>query len=89
MLVAPVAQLGERKTEDLKVAGSSPAGGTFLYILFDAFIMDITAQDVFAMVNAVRENPSIVLNEIKDQLRRYALHPTTQIRVQLGLQDQA
>ena len=31
---ARVAQLGERKTEDLKVAGSSPAGGTFLYILF-------------------------------------------------------
>ena len=28
-LVAPVAQLGERKTEDLKVAGSSPAGGIF------------------------------------------------------------
>ena len=27
--VALVAQLGERKTEDLKVAGSNPAGGIF------------------------------------------------------------
>ena len=26
---APVAQLGERKTEDLKVRGSIPRGGTF------------------------------------------------------------
>ena len=30
-LIAFVAQLGERKTEDLKVRGSSPRGGTFLY----------------------------------------------------------
>ena len=29
VIVALVAQLGERKTEDLKVAGSSPAGGIF------------------------------------------------------------
>ena len=28
-IVALVAQLGERKTEDLKVGGSSPPGGTF------------------------------------------------------------
>ena len=28
-LIALVAQLGERKTEDLKVAGSNPAGGIF------------------------------------------------------------
>ena len=31
MLGAEIAQLGERKTEDLKVAGSIPAFGMFLY----------------------------------------------------------
>ena len=35
--------------------------------------MDITAQDIFAIINKVRENPSLVLNEIKDQLKRYTL----------------
>ena len=75
MTAAPVAQLGERKTEDLKVAGSSPAGGTFLYILFliisfYKFCMDITAEDIFAIINKVRENPSLVVNEIKEQLKR-------------------
>ncbi len=29
ILIAFVAQLGERKTEDLKVRGSIPRGGTF------------------------------------------------------------
>ena len=32
ILIALVAQLGERKTEDLKVRGSIPRGGTFLFI---------------------------------------------------------
>ena len=31
ILIAFVAQLGERKTEDLKVRGSIPRGGIFLH----------------------------------------------------------
>ena len=42
IIPAPVAQLGERKTEDLKVAGSSPAGGTFLYPHFSKSIFLFT-----------------------------------------------
>jgi hypothetical protein len=34
ILIAFVAQLGERMTEDHKVRGSIPRGGTFLYYLF-------------------------------------------------------
>jgi hypothetical protein len=32
ILIAFVAQLGERKTEDLKVRGSIPRGGIFLFL---------------------------------------------------------
>jgi hypothetical protein len=32
---AAIAQLGERQTEDLKVAGSIPACGAFIFLLFD------------------------------------------------------
>jgi hypothetical protein len=36
-----VAQLGERKTEDLKVRGSIPRGGKFLLLFnFNIFIID-------------------------------------------------
>ena len=50
--------------------------------------MDITAEDIFTIINKVRENPSLVVNEIKDQLKRYALYPTIQVLVQFSLQDQ-
>ena len=33
---AGIAQLGERQTEDLKVAGSIPAVGRFIFVLFFA-----------------------------------------------------
>ena len=33
MTVALVAQLGERKTEDLKVRGSIPRGGIFIIVI--------------------------------------------------------
>lgn len=33
-VTAFVAQLGERKTEDLKVRGSSPRGGIFFIFIF-------------------------------------------------------
>ena len=32
--LASIAQLGERQTEDLKVPGSIPGGGTFLFLCF-------------------------------------------------------
>lgn len=34
LVTAQIAQLGERKTEDLNVAGSIPALGTFCYFYF-------------------------------------------------------
>ena len=32
MVLADIAQLGERQTEDLKVPGSIPGGGTFWFL---------------------------------------------------------
>jgi hypothetical protein len=37
ILIAFVAQLGERKTEDLKVRGSIPRGGTFFFNYINLF----------------------------------------------------
>ena len=34
---AAIAQLGERQTEDLKVPGSIPGGGTFFFFTFESF----------------------------------------------------
>lgn len=34
VLKAPIAQLGEHKTEDLRVAGSIPTLGTFCFFIF-------------------------------------------------------
>lgn len=33
--------------------------------------MQIEPQDIFATINQVRDNPNIIINEIKDQLKRY------------------
>lgn len=33
--------------------------------------MDISGRDVFDAINQVRSNPSLVLNEIKEQFKRY------------------
>lgn len=30
------------------------------------------AKDIFMTINKVRDNPNIVINEIKDQLKRYS-----------------
>ena len=38
-LLAAIAQLGERQTEDLKVPGSIPGLGTIVVILFIATVM--------------------------------------------------
>ena len=35
---AVIAQLGERQTEDLEVAGSIPAHGTLFQIVFQSFV---------------------------------------------------
>ena len=35
MLNASIAQLGERQTEDLKVPGSIPGGGIYLFVLLE------------------------------------------------------
>ena len=41
MLAALVAQLGERKTEDLKVRGSIPRGGIFLLYTTNDILLNI------------------------------------------------
>ena len=40
-ILASIAQLGERQTEDLKVTGSIPVGGSFLELLCVFFFEQI------------------------------------------------
>ena len=42
---AGIAQLGERQTEDLKVAGSIPAVGIRIYFLFLSHLFGVNAAD--------------------------------------------
>ena len=49
VLIAAVAQLGERKTEDLKVRGSSPRGGIFLiFIFYHKHLYSLTYKHIIA-----------------------------------------
>ena len=43
--IAGIAQLGERQTEDLKVAGSIPAVGIRIYFLFSPNLSGVNAAD--------------------------------------------
>ena len=38
--------------------------------------MNIKADDIFEMINKVRADPSLVVNEIKEQFKRYPLRQT-------------
>ena len=40
MLSAAIAQLGERQTEDLKVPGSIPGGGSFFHVVTVYFLQE-------------------------------------------------
>ena len=44
--LAAIAQLGERQTEDLKVPGSIPGGGTFLAYDFILFLVVRNKEEV-------------------------------------------
>ena len=71
---AAVTQLGECKTEDLEVAGSSPARGTIHFFGLTASIgrglgkMDVVIMDV--------DDPSMTLSEIMQMVSRFqSEHP--------------
>ena len=49
ILNAFVAQLGERKTEDLKVRGSIPRGGIF-FILYFIIIINIMQYKAYSII---------------------------------------
>ncbi len=60
VLLAAIAQLGERQTEDLKVPGSIPGGGIsfFFFLLQQASRESSTARMVFALVAQLVEHGS-------------------------------
>ncbi len=66
---AAVTQLGECKTEDLEVAGSSPARGTIVILLSKTIIscrletMDVVIKDV--------DDPDMTLSEIMQLVQIY------------------
>ncbi len=73
---AAVTQLGECKTEDLEVAGSSPARGTIRFFMsygdYEAITMDVVMMDV--------DDPGMTLSEILQLVERYqSEHPEMDI----------
>ena len=68
--------MGECKTEDLEVAGSSPARGTIRFFKFEndyrAVKMDVVIMDV--------DDPNMTLSEILQLVERYqSEHPEMDI----------